>query len=134
MFARSLFVTLTFLLCLGCDRQTNTAPPAASDLAASANIVAAVKPVSADPESAVAAIEAVTTKVRRDSSGSIIDVDFRGLDVKDGDLVKIERGPLAGFICSVDKIVDDARVWVLIDILHQKTRAEVPLHNLLKIS
>ena len=54
--------------------------------------------------------------------------------VKDGDLVKIERGPLAGFICSVDKIVDDARVWVLIDILHRKTRAEVPLHNLLKIS
>ena len=51
-----------------------------------------------------------------------------------GDLVKIERGPLADFICSVDKISDNERVWVLIDILHKQTRAEVPLGNLLKIS
>ena len=93
MFARSWFVTLSLLLCLGCDRQTNTTPPAETDLAASANVVAAVKPVSADPESAVAAIEAVTTKVRRDSSGSIIDVDFRGLDVTDGDLVPLVELP-----------------------------------------
>ena len=51
-----------------------------------------------------------------------------------GDLVKIERGPLADFICSVDKIEDNRRVWVLIEILHQKTRTEVPLGHLLKIS
>ena len=50
-----------------------------------------------------------------------------------GDRVKIERGPFAEFICTVDDIQDDRRAWVLIDLLQQKTRSEVSLKNLSKI-
>ena len=53
--------------------------------------------------------------------------------IKIGDRVKIERGPLANFICNVDKIADNERVWVLIDILQQQTRTEVSLVDLFKI-
>ena len=51
-----------------------------------------------------------------------------------GDRAKIERGPLADFICSVEAIVDRERVWVLIDILQQQTRARIPLNNLSKVN
>jgi transcriptional antiterminator RfaH len=50
-----------------------------------------------------------------------------------GDRVKIERGPLADFICRVEKIKDRERVWVLIDMLQQQTRTEVSLNDLSKI-
>jgi transcriptional antiterminator RfaH len=50
-----------------------------------------------------------------------------------GDRVKIERGPFAEFICTVDNIQDDQRAWVLIDLLQQKTRAEVSLSDVLKV-
>ena len=50
-----------------------------------------------------------------------------------GDRVKIERGPLADFICQVEKIKDRERVWVLIDMLQQQTRTEVSLNDLSKI-
>ena len=51
-----------------------------------------------------------------------------------GDRVKIERGPFAEFICTVDDIQDDRRAWVLIDLLQQKTRSEVSLIDLSKIN
>ena len=47
------------------------------------------------------------------------------LDIDMGDRAKIERGPFADFICTIDKIEDDKRAWVLIDLLHQQTRAAV---------
>ena len=50
------------------------------------------------------------------------------------DRVRIERGPFAEFICTVEQIKDDQRAWVLIDILKQKTRAEVSLDNVSKIN
>ena len=50
-----------------------------------------------------------------------------------GDRVKIEGGPFAEFICTVDNIQDDRRAWVLIDLLQQKTRAEVSLSDVLKV-
>ena len=40
--------------------------------------------------------------------------------VTSGDRVKIERGPFTDFVCNVDKIADNQRAWVLIDILHNK--------------
>ena len=60
---------------------------------------------------------------------------FRSLnDIELGDRVKIERGPFAEFICSVEDIQDDQRAWVLIDILQQQVRAEVSLEDVSKIN
>ena len=50
------------------------------------------------------------------------------------DRVKIERGPFAEFICSVEWIKDDQRAWVLIDLLQQQTRAEVSLDDVSKVN
>ena len=54
--------------------------------------------------------------------------------VKAGDRARIERGPFADFICSVEKIDDCNRAWVLIDILHQRTRTAVSPNNLSTIN
>ena len=51
-------------------------------------------------------------------------------DIAPGDRMKIERGPFAEFICTVDDIHNDRRAWVLIDLLQQKTRSEVSLNDL----
>ena len=51
-------------------------------------------------------------------------------DIAPGDRVKVEKGPLAEFICTVESIQDDRRAWVLIDLLQQKTRSEVSLKDL----
>ena len=60
---------------------------------------------------------------------------FRSLnDIEPGDRVKIERGPFAEFICSVEDIQDDQRAWVLIDILQQQIRADVSLEDVSKIN
>ena len=55
-------------------------------------------------------------------------------DIVATDRVKIERGPFAEFVCTVEKIKDDQRAWVLIDILQQKTRTEVYLDDVSKIN
>ena len=55
-------------------------------------------------------------------------------DIVSGDLAKIERGPFAEFICTVEKIKDDHRAWVLIDLLKQQTRVEVRLDSVSKIN
>ena len=55
-------------------------------------------------------------------------------DIFAADRVKIERGPFADFVCTVDQIKDDQRAWVLIDILQQQTRAEVSLDDISKIN
>ena len=55
-------------------------------------------------------------------------------DIVPGDRVKIERGPFAEFICTVEQIQDDQRAWVLIDLLQQQTKAEVSLDDVSKIN
>ena len=55
-------------------------------------------------------------------------------DIVPGDRVKIERGPFAEFICTVDQIHDHQRAWILIDLLKQKTRSAVSLNDLSKIN
>jgi len=55
-------------------------------------------------------------------------------DIVAGDRVKIERGPFAEFICTVEDIPDDQRAYILIDILQQQTRAEVSLDDVSKIN
>ena len=69
-------------------------------------------------------------KCRCDDDGVIQSLN----DIIPGDLVKIEQGPFAEFICTVDDIQDDRRAWVLIDLLKQKTKSEVPLSDLSKIN
>ena len=54
-------------------------------------------------------------------------------DIVPGDRVKIERGPFAEFICTVDDIQDNRRAWVLIDLLQRQTRSAVSLNDLSRI-
>ena len=54
-------------------------------------------------------------------------------DIVPGDRVKIERGPFAEFICTVDDIQDDQRAWILIELLQRQTRSAVSLNDLSKI-
>ena len=55
-------------------------------------------------------------------------------DIIGGDRVKIERGPFADFICKVDKIAENKRAWILIDLLHKQTRTAIALDDLSKIN
>ena len=68
-------------------------------------------------------------KCRCDAYGVIQRMD----DIVSGDRVKIERGPFAKFICTVDEIEGDQRAWVLINLLQRQARTEVSLGNLSKI-
>ena len=54
-------------------------------------------------------------------------------DITPGNRVKIERGPFAEFICTVDDIQDNRRAWVLIDLLQRQTRSVVSLNDLSRI-
>ena len=54
--------------------------------------------------------------------------------IASGDRIKIEKGPFAEFVCTVDQIKDGQRAWILIELLQQQTRVEVSLDNLLKIN
>ncbi len=55
-------------------------------------------------------------------------------DIALGDRVKIERGPFADFICTIDQIKDGRRAWVLINLLQQQTIALVSLDDVSKIN
>jgi len=55
-------------------------------------------------------------------------------DIAQGDRVKIERGPFAEFICSVEDIQNDRRAWVLIDLLQHGARSEISLDSVSKIN
>ena len=67
---------------------------------------------------------------RCDENGIIQRLD----DIAPGDRAKIERGPFAEFICTLEDMQDDRRAWVLIDLLQQQTRAEVSLDDVSKIN
>ena len=69
-------------------------------------------------------------KSRCDANGVIQKMD----NVITGDRVKIEKGPFAEFVCHVDQIIDNQRVWVLIEILQQKTRFNCLLRDLSKVT
>ena len=55
-------------------------------------------------------------------------------DIIPKDRAKIERGPFADYICTVEQIKDDKRAWVLIEILQQQTITEVSLSAISKIT
>ena len=54
--------------------------------------------------------------------------------IAEGNHAKIERGPFAEFISTVDQIKDDQRAWVLINLLQQQTRVEVRLDGISKVN
>ena len=68
-------------------------------------------------------------KCRCDKNDILVAMD----SLSSGDLVKIERGPFTNFVCNVEEIADKKRVWILMDVLHQKTRAKVSLGDLSKV-
>ena len=51
-----------------------------------------------------------------------------------GDQVKIENGPFTEFICRVENITESKRVWVLIELMQQRTRASISLYDLSKVN
>ena len=55
-------------------------------------------------------------------------------EIASDDRAKIERGPFAEFICTVDDIQDDRRALVLIDILQQRIKTKVSLGDISKIN
>ena len=55
-------------------------------------------------------------------------------EIVPGDRIKVETGPFAEFICTVETIQNDQRAWVLIDLLQQQTRAEISLDGVSKIN
>lgn len=67
---------------------------------------------------------------RCDGGGVIQSLD----DIVPGNRVKVDRGPFAEFICTVEDIQDDRRAWVLINLLQQQTKAEVSLDDVSKIN
>lgn len=67
---------------------------------------------------------------RCDQNGVLEKMDM----IKANDRAKIERGPFADFICSVEKIDSSNRSWVLIDFLQQRTRTVLSVSNLSKIN
>lgn len=54
--------------------------------------------------------------------------------ITSGDRVKIEKGPFANFICTVEEITETQRAWILIDTMHQKTKTNISTEDLLKVS
>ena len=48
-------------------------------------------------------------------------------NIKVGDQVKIQNGPFSEFICEVEKIDSNKRVWLLIEIMKQKITSEINL-------
>ena len=54
-------------------------------------------------------------------------------DIAPGDRVKIEWGPFAEFICTVEDIKHNQRAWVLIDLLQRQARSEISANALSRI-
>ena len=50
--------------------------------------------------------------------------------IEPGDKVKIENGPFSDFICQVEKIENEKRVWVLIQFMEQQARTTIALKDL----
>ena len=53
--------------------------------------------------------------------------------IENGDLVKIEKGPFADFVCRVEQITKHERALVLISILKQEIRTKVPTGSLSRV-
>ena len=59
---------------------------------------------------------------RYDSSGKLIPIQ----KLKEGDRVKILKGPFADFIASVENYEREQRIWVLMDLMGRTTKIQIP--------
>ena len=59
---------------------------------------------------------------RYDSSGKLIPIQ----KLKEGDRVKILKGPFADFIASVENYESEQRIWVLMDLMGRTTKIQIP--------
>ena len=46
--------------------------------------------------------------------------------LKEGDRVKILKGPFADFIASVENYESEQRIWVLMDLMGRTTKIQIP--------
>jgi transcriptional antiterminator RfaH len=51
-------------------------------------------------------------------------------DLQIGDTVQISQGPFASFLATIDAMDADERVWILLDLLGQKSRIRISKSNL----
>ena len=58
---------------------------------------------------------------RYDLSGNLLPVK----KLKEGDQVKISRGPFANFIATVETYETELRIWVLMDIMGRNTKIKI---------
>ena len=63
---------------------------------------------------------------RCDLSGKLLPIK----NLKEGDLVKVLKGPFANFIASVETYETDQRIWILIDLMGRKTKILAPANAL----
>lgn len=76
------------------------------------------------PEGLVAALRA-----RCDADGHFVAPN----ELSAGDAIEIARGPFAHFVAEVEKVSPDQRVWVLLDLMGQKTRVSLEGDQVSKI-
>jgi len=53
-------------------------------------------------------------------------------DLAPQDQVTLQKGPFSQFVATVESLDEDQRVWVLIDLMGQKTRINVAREDLTK--
>jgi transcriptional antiterminator RfaH len=63
---------------------------------------------------------------RYDLSGNLLPIQ----KLKEGDQVKLLKGPFANFIATVEKYEDDQRIWVLMDLMGRNSKIQTSLNTL----
>jgi len=63
---------------------------------------------------------------RYDLSGNLLPIQ----KLKEGDQVKLLKGPFANFIATIEKYEDDQRIWVLMDLMGRKSKIQTSLNTL----
>ena len=63
---------------------------------------------------------------RYDSSGKLIPIK----KLEKGDQVSVLMGPFANFIATVEKIEEDQRIWILIDLMGRQAKIQTPSDTL----
>ena len=64
--------------------------------------------------------------MRYDLSGKLLPIQ----KLKNGDQVKVTKGPFANFIATVEKYETDERIWILMDLMSRKAKIQTPAENL----
>ena len=59
---------------------------------------------------------------RYDLSGKLLPME----KLKEGDQVKVLKGPFANFIATIETYETDQRIWILMDLMGRKTKIQTP--------